>query len=135
MNAIHNLKKLRISALGAAAVAVAAPALVFVGAGTAQALTPASNGPVRITYDTGPAGLVANIRDVANNNPGDPTEFCTYDSVGTGLQGPIPFNGGAFVTGAVNSGAVLIPGIPLNEPWQVTVSCPKGGSFTFSETY
>jgi hypothetical protein len=129
-----NPKKLR-TALGAATAAAASPALLFAAAGAAQALAPASNGPVRVTYDTGPGGLVANIRDSANNNPADPTEFCTYDSVGTGLQGPIPFNGGAFVTGSVNSGAVLIPGIPLNEPWRVTVSCPKGGSFTFPETY
>ena len=37
MNTIHNRKKMIASALGAAAAAVAAPALLFTGAGTAQA--------------------------------------------------------------------------------------------------
>jgi hypothetical protein len=132
MNTTHNRKKTIAAALGAAAVAVAAPALLSSGAGTAQALSPHSNGPVTVTYDTGPGGLVANIQDTLN---GAGTEFCTYQSVGTGLQGPIPFNGGAFVTGNQNSGAVLIPGIPLFEPWRVSVSCPAGGSFSFPEIY
>jgi hypothetical protein len=37
MNTTHNRKKMIASALGAAAAAVAAPALLFTGAGTAQA--------------------------------------------------------------------------------------------------
>jgi hypothetical protein len=37
MNTIRNLKKMRTSALGTAAAAAALPALLFVGAGTAQA--------------------------------------------------------------------------------------------------
>jgi hypothetical protein len=37
MNTIHNRRKMIASALGAAAAAVAAPALLFTGAGTAQA--------------------------------------------------------------------------------------------------
>jgi hypothetical protein len=37
MNTTHNCKKMIASALGAAAAAVAAPALLFTGAGTAQA--------------------------------------------------------------------------------------------------
>lgn len=127
-----NINKKLVAALGVAAAAVA-PAVMFFGAGTASALAPASNGHMFVSYDQGPLGLVANIRDTWNGV--GVTETCSYQSVGTGLTLPLPFYGATDVYGKVNSGAVIIPGIPTGATWNVTVNCPHGGSFTFNEVY
>jgi hypothetical protein len=132
MNTTINTK-LVASALGAAAAAVAVPAALFFGAGTAQALNPASNGHLFVTYSTDPLGLVANIRDTWNK-VGE-TETCSYQSVGTGLTPPIPFYGETQVNGPANGGPVVIPGIPTGATWNVTVNCAHGGNFSFSEVY
>ena len=129
---MNTTKKLVASVLGVAATA-AAPAVLFFGAGTAQALNPVGNGHIFVSYDTGPLGLIANIRDAWN--PAFQTETCSYQSVGTGLTPPIPFYGSAFVNGPANAGAVVIPGIPTGATWNVTVNCPHGGNFSFPETY
>jgi hypothetical protein len=127
-----NINKKLVAALGVAAAAVA-PAVLFFGAGSASALAPASNGHLFVSYDQGPLGLVANIRD-AWNPPGQ-TETCSYQSVGTGLTPPLPFYGATDVTGPLNSGAVIIPGIPTGATWNVTVNCPHGHTFSFNEVY
>lgn len=124
--------KLVASALGVAAAAVA-PAVLFFGAGTAQALAPASNGHMVVTYSQDPLGLVANIRD--SWNPLNETETCSYQSVGTGLTPPLPFYGATQVNGPSNDGPVAIPGIPTGATWNVTVNCPRGGTFSFNEVY
>ena len=133
MNAIHTLNaKLVVSAVGVATAAVA-PTLLFFGAGTAEALNPAGNGRLTVTYSTDAFGLVANIRD--SWNPDGVTETCSYQSVGTGLTPPIPFYGETQVNGPWNGGPVVIPGIQTGATWNVSVNCPNGGNFNFPETY
>ena len=137
MITIRNLKKLRISALAATAAAAAAPALLFAGAGTAQAdASPIENGSpqLRVVYGGGGLSLFATVFDP--NNPQGVTEDCHYHSVGIGTTPPIPFDADAFVTGPNPSAPVVILAPQLGGRWNVTVTCNgTGASASFNETY
>jgi hypothetical protein len=125
MNTTHNLKKkLVVSAIGAGA-AVAAPAVLFLGAGSAQANP-------NVWYDNNLFGTVANIADPVN--PAGATELCEYHSNGIAPTPPIPFDAPVELDGATPS-QIQIPGIQTGSHWFVRVSCNVGGTTTFNHTY
>jgi hypothetical protein len=113
MNTIHNRKKLVISALGATAAAVAAPAVLFAGAGTAEA------SPQLDPYSNNGFGTIAHIYDPANQG----SETCYYSSFDPNQPAFFPY-GPTPVQLDSNSRADLpILGIPTNTNWLVTVDC------------
>lgn len=121
---IINNKKSVTAALGAAAAAVAAPALLFVGAGTAHA-----NG-----------GVVTNTADlfgttVTVQTDGKTFGNCTYSAVpiiGPGVpSGVRPFA----IDPKFPVADLWFPGVKLNTTWDVTVSCDHGGSFKSKTVY
>ena len=128
MNTIRNLKKMRTSALGTAAAAAALPALLFVGAGTAQADANPSfwgQNDIAVTYGGGGLDLFVTIQDF--NNHGGPLEDCHYHSVGVNTTPPIPFDADAFPNGSDPAAPVVILAPQLGGQWNVTVTCNVTG--------
>jgi hypothetical protein len=119
-----NLKKLATS--GAAAVAVAVPAALFVGAGTAQAALPA------VSYTNDGIGTVAHVSDP--NNPPGAIEFCNYSSHVAGNPFLFPFFSPVQLSGKTASDLQIL-GIQTGTLYDVTVSCPVGGTVTFQQNY
>ncbi|MBV9091527.1 MAG: hypothetical protein JO044_16755 [Mycobacteriaceae bacterium] len=136
MDTTHNTSMKRLaSAVGIAAAAVATPAVLLAGAGTAQAdASPIanSNGKVEVIYASNPFGLNASILDATN--PANVTERCHYHSNGTGITPADPFDADVFPNGPTPVN-LFIPGIQTGGTWTVTVSCDSGGAFNFPETY
>jgi hypothetical protein len=130
MNTNHNLKKkLVTSALGAAAAAVAAPAVLFAGAGIAQAQNPLP--PPAYTNDL--FGPVAWIFD-PYNGPGQ-VEWCTYHSNLSGQPGVLPFDAPVSVDGNTVASQLQIPGIQTGTQWDVTVTCPSNSGWSGQVSY
>jgi hypothetical protein len=129
MNTIRN-KKLRASAIGAAA-AVSLPAMLFAGAGTAQAETNPTyfanqDGSLEVIYGGGGLALYATIVD-AHNPPGA-TEFCHYHSVGVMNTLVLPYDADTTVTGASPSAPVTIIFPPSGGTYSVNVTCYGTGN-------
>jgi hypothetical protein len=96
MNTVRIKKKLRASAIGAAA-AVSLPTLLFAGAETAQAETNPTyfanqDGSLEVIYGGGGVALYATIVDA--HNPRGATEVCHYHSVGYHLDRSQPVGPG-----------------------------------------
>ncbi|MBV9091528.1 MAG: hypothetical protein JO044_16760 [Mycobacteriaceae bacterium] len=136
MNTTHNTSKKRLaSAVGIAAAAVATPAALLAGAGTAQAdAIPDVNGSpqVEVLYASNPFGLNASIVD--GTNPGGVTERCHYHSNGVGTTPSDPFDADVFPNGPTPA-SLFIPGIQTGGTWTVTVSCDHAAPVTFQEIY
>jgi hypothetical protein len=119
-----NTKKL--ATLGAAAVAVAAPAALFAGAGTAYAAAPA------VTYTNNAFGTIAHISDPGN--PPGSIEFCNYSSHVKGNPLLFPFFSPVQLSGSTPSDLQIF-GIQTGTPYTVTVSCNGGGSTTLTKNF
>ncbi|WP_082951723.1 hypothetical protein [Mycobacterium sp. 852002-51057_SCH5723018] len=122
MSIIKNHKESITAALGAAA-AAAAPAMLFVGVGTAHA-----QGTIWNTADyLGTTVFVA--------SDGQTYGQCTYNAfpmVGPGIP-PGPRN---FILEPNGPPAQLwFPGVKLNTTWQVTVHCDNGPDITTDTVY
>jgi hypothetical protein len=111
-----NLKKLATT--GAAAIAVAAPAVLLAGAGTAQAATPPTVG----WTDNG-LGTVAHIADPSNQNG---IETCFYSSNVAGNPLLFPFFSAVQVSGTTPADLPIL-GIRTGTTYDVVVTCPAGG--------
>jgi hypothetical protein len=138
MNTTHNRKKTIAAALGAAAAAVATPVMLFAGAGTAQAGAPIppsqSKGPIKVNYVQLPLGLQILVTDNLALPGG---EVCSYQSVGNGAL-PFPYSGAATIPPGAHTGELTIPldwGTLETTEWNVSVNCPGGGEFDFTERY
>ncbi len=114
-----------LAKLGAAAAAVAAPAMLFLGAGSAQAFD--IQVPLAVWGTSAPGGV-----DVHVQTPGDGLSgWCTYSSFvrGNPIGKPwpainIPFYLGP--VGEVNQAQLWFPAWPTGSTWDTTVSCPNG---------
>jgi hypothetical protein len=112
--------KLKKSALAAVAAAVAAPALLLVAAGTAQA--DAFNGDPEVIYRPHPGGLTATVKNWLPANTS-----CTYTADGWIVR---KVNLSSF-----GSQDLEFPGVPLFHPWDVNVGCDNGRSTNFVYWY
>ena len=119
-----NLKKL--TTRGAAAVAVVVPAALFAGAGTAQAAQPA------VSYTNNTIGTIAHISDPSN--PPGAIELCNYSSHVAGNPFLFPFFSPVQLSGNTASDLQIL-GIQTGTRYDVTVSCPVGGTTTFQQNY
>lgn len=116
------VKNKTAAALGVAAAAVAAPALLFAGAGTAHA-----------------GGWVSNTADylgttVTVMSDGVTYGNCTYTAApvkGFGLP-PAPVD---FYLPQFSSAQLWFPGAKLNTTWDVNVACDQGGSINATTVY
>ncbi len=130
MNTNGNTKKLRASASGAAA-AVALPAMLFAGAGTAQAGTNPTtftntNGTMQVIYGGGGVADYATIVD-ATNPPGA-TENCHYHSVGVQNTPAFTYDADTWVTGPNPSSPVTIIFQLIGGSYSVNVTCHGTGN-------
>jgi hypothetical protein len=123
MSIIKNHRKLVTAALGAAAAAVAAPAMLFVGAGTAHA-----------------GGKIWNNADYAGTtvfieSDGKTFGNCTYTAfpiIGFGIPpGPRPF----FLPKNKVPAQLWFPGAKLNTTWNVNVRCDTGPDINATTVY
>jgi hypothetical protein len=119
-----NLKKLATTA--AAAIAVAAPVVLFAGAGTAQAAQPS------VSYTNNAFGTVAHVSDPAN--PPGAIEICNYSSHVAGNPFLFPFFSPVQVSGTTPSDLQIL-GIQTGTTYSVTISCPVGGTLNTTQTY
>jgi hypothetical protein len=119
-----NLKKLATT--GAAAIAVAAPVALFVGAGMAQAAQPS------VSYTNDAIGTVAHVADPSN--PPGAIEICNYSSHVAGNPFLFPFFSPVQLSGTTASDLQIL-GIQTGTKYDVTVSCPVGGTKTFQQNY
>jgi hypothetical protein len=130
MNPTRNREMLRHSAIGAVA-AVWLPAMLFAGAGTAQAETNPSyftnqDGSLEVIYGGGGLALFATIVD-AKNPPGA-TENCHYHSVGVMSTPALPYDADTWVTGPSPSAPVTIIFQKLGGTYSVNVTCYGTGN-------
>jgi hypothetical protein len=112
--------KLAKTALVAIAAAAAAPALLFGGAGTAQA--DAFNGDPEIIYNPHPGGLTATVK----NWQFDKTH-CTYNADGWIVRN--------VNLSPLGSQELEFPGVPVFHPWDVKLTCDNGKSTHFVYWY
>lgn len=120
MNIISSRNKSVTAALGAAA-AVAAPALLFPGAGTAQAET-----YVQPRSDAlGVEVLVVSV------DPTPSSGWCTYTAVPAvvppGVLPPLPVYNLPFHLQEGGIHKLWFPGIQTGTTWNVNVNCPDAG--------
>jgi hypothetical protein len=107
-------KKSVLAAVGAAAAAAAIPAILFAGAGTAQAETFVS-----------PISDAFGVTVFVGSNAWDPSSgWCTYTAVPNGPG--VPVYGLPFYLQEGATHKLWFPGIQTGTTWNVTVDCPNG---------
>ena len=113
-----------LAKLGALTATVAAPAMLFLGAGTAQAGMSAKPTPA-------PGGLDIVVTTWANNAGGDaPAGWCLFNSavVGNPIGKPLPAINVPFYLPEGRPGAssrLWLPSYPTGSTWNITVECPN----------
>ena len=111
-----------LAKLSALAVAVAAPAMLFLGAGTAQAriLAQASSAPGGVDV------LILSDDDVPANAP---SGWCTYTSTvrGNPIGKPLPAINVPFYLQENGFARLWFPSYPTGATWDITVNCPNTG--------
>jgi hypothetical protein len=117
MSTTHNRKKSVIAALGAAVAAAAAPAILFAGAGTAQAAT---------TVNTASDALGVSVTVHSTGSHG----WCLYSAwpifTPVGKPKPLPVYGVPFHLQQDHN--LWFPGIQTGSLWQIKVQCDNGGA-------
>ena len=112
-----------LAKLGAAAASVAAPAMLFLGAGTAAA----AGNALDVWGTSAPGGVNVFVTTPADGLSG----WCTYSSFvrGNPIGKPLPAIDVPFYLGSVggvNSALLWFPSYPTGSTWDTTVSCPNG---------
>jgi hypothetical protein len=107
------IKKLATSTLAAAATV---PALLFAGAGTAQAAT------AWAWPDSDPLGITMHVQSTGA------WAWCEYTAVpvGGGIK-PLPAYKVPFHLNNGQESTLWFPGIPTGTTWNVTITCEHGG--------
>lgn len=127
MSTTHNPKKSVIAALGAAVAAAAVPAILFAGAGTAQAFTWANT-------STDALGVSVHVHSF-----GGPASsgWCSYTAIPQNPPfGVLPVYGVPFYLQENGTHDLWFPGIQTGTTWDVTVDCANGvDSPTFQLVY
>jgi len=125
MNTTTNKRNKIIASLGAAAAAVAAPAMLFLGAGTAQAAS---------TLNTSSDALGVTVEITSNGSEG----LCFYTAEPwfgwTGVK-PLPVYRVPFYLQANQTHKLWFPGIQTGTTWKAKVECPVGGTDYFAPVY
>ena len=103
-----------------------ASAALFAGAGTASAASPSAS------YINNGLGTVARISDPAN--PPGAVETCTYRSHVAGNPLLFPYFSPVVLSGPTPSDLQIF-GIQTGTAYQVTISCPVGGTTSFTKNY
>ncbi len=121
MSTIHNHRKLIATTLGAAAVGAVAPALLALGAGTAQAQT-------RLGTITDALGVTVTVTS-DGPNPSHGTCYYTAIPVATppGQLPPLPIYSVPFTLQENRKHNLWFPGIQTGSTWEATVDCPENG--------
>ncbi len=113
-----------LAKLGAIAAAFAAPATLFLGAGSAQA-------GVWASANSAPGGVDVNIESfVGLNDPGSaPGGWCTYTSTvqGNPWGKPLPAINVPFYLQEKGTARLWLPSYPTGATWDITVNCPNTG--------
>jgi hypothetical protein len=125
MNTKHNRKKSVIAAVGAAAATVAAPAMLFAGAGTAQAAS---------TLNTASDAMGVTVQIQSTGSEG----LCFYSAepwFGWQTVKPLPVYKVPFYLQANQSHNLWFPGIQTGTTWKAKVECPVGGVDYFNPVY
>jgi hypothetical protein len=117
MNTI-NRKKSVGAALGAAVAALAAPAMLFLGAGTAQAGT-----TVNTTTDA--LGVSVHIKSVGMLGA-QSSGWCNYTAIPAAGEIGVPVYKVPFYLQPGGTHKLWFPGIQTGTKWDVTVWCPGG---------
>jgi hypothetical protein len=120
MNTKNNRKKSVIAALGAVTAAVAAPALLFTGAGAAQAAT-------LVTPESNALGVTVSV--LSDTQWGG----CNYTAIPQGGWSPgqpLPLYGVPFFLQKGLNHQMWFPGIQTGTTWDVTVKCDNNGGTT-----
>ena len=114
-----------LAKLGAAAAAVAAPAMLFLGADTAHAAS-----TLNTTNDV--AGVTVEIHSTGSEG------LCFYSAepwFGWQVAKPLPVYKVPFVLQANQTHNLWFPGIQTGTTWKAKVECPVGGVDYFNPTY
>lgn len=122
-----NGRKSVTTRLGAAVAAVAAPAMLLLGAGNAHA-DPANNNVLRAWWDVIPEGLHAHVQNKTAQGA-----QCNYSA----------YPGQPFIAGYRHDfylppgGTVdwVIPGVPTGTGWQTNIHCPGIGQLGHIDVY
>ena len=125
MNTKRNRMKTVIAGLGAAAAAVAAPATILLGAGTAQAAS-----TLNTTSDA--LGVTVEIQSTGSEG------LCFYSAepwFGWQTVKPAPVYKVPFYLQANQTHKLWFPGIQTGTTWKAKVECPIGGVDFFNPTY
>jgi len=125
MNTKHRRKKSAFAAVGGAIVAVAAPALLFTGAGTAQAAS---------TLNTTSDALGVTVQIHSTGSEG----LCFYSAepwFGWTTVKPVGVYKVPFYLQANQDHNLWFPGIQTGTTWKAKVECPVGGVDFFNPTY
>ena len=121
MNTTQPRKKSVIAAVGAAVAAAAAPAVLFAGAGTAQAET-------QVVPFSDALGVSVHVVSVG---PLPSSGVCTYTAtpaiVPPGVLPPLPVYDVPFYLQQNTIHKLWFPGIQTGTTWDVDVNCPFGG--------
>jgi hypothetical protein len=113
----------RASCIGAIAVAVIAPAVLLLGAGTASA-------SIGVNATSAPGGVDVWIASWGDGNGPAPSGWCTYTSTvdGDPAGKPLPAINVPFYMAPDNAGngksRLWFPSYPTGATWDITVNCP-----------
>ena len=125
MNTKHNRKKSVFSAIGTAIAAAAVPAVLFAGAGTAQAAS---------TIDTASDALGVTVKVHSTGSEG----LCFYSAepwFGWAIAKPLPIYKVPFYLQANQDHNLWFPGVQTGTTWKAKVECPVGGTDYFNPVY
>jgi hypothetical protein len=114
MISINNRKKSVLAAVGAAVASAAVPAVLFSGAGTAQAET-------AIVPFPDPVGISVKIASIG---PAFSSGWCTYTAWPS--DPAVPIVGLPFYLEEKHTQTLWFPGKKTGKTWDVTVDCPNG---------
>jgi len=125
MNTKPNPKKSAFAAIGAAVAAAAVPAVLFTGAGTAQAAS-------TINTASDALGVTVNVHSTGSEG------LCFYSAepwFGWTTVKPLPVYKVPFILQANQDYNLWFPGIQTGTTWKAKVECPVGGVDYFNPVY
>lgn len=112
-----------LAKLGATLAAAAAPAMLFLGAGTAHA-----ERSIQVWGASAPGGVDVFVQSNAWAGEKPISGWCTYTSTvqGDPIGKPAPALGVPFFLPAGAPARLWFPAWPTGSTWNTTVSCPNG---------
>lgn len=122
------IANIALNKIGATVAALAAPAMMFLGAGTSQAAGQA----VAVWASSAPGGVDVFVETAAGDQ--GLSGWCTYTSTvqGNPVGKPAPALGVPFYipTDGLHVARLWFPSYPTGSTWNTTVTCPNGVAST-----